>query len=152
VVGGNIYFDSISPGAMDTGAGGPPLPGIHEWIIGAHAAYLERDLHLIAEVIAVQHSELPGGARHRSYAGFVEVGRAFDDVTPYARYEVTRFPDEGDPYYGKASGDGYQAATLGVKHSTSENVALKAQASALFPRAMGADTIFTLTGQVAFAF
>src|SRR4029079_15153396 len=100
-------------GSMDTGAGGPPLPGLHEWIGGAHAAYLERNVHLIAELMAVQHADVSGGARHRTYAGFIEAGRAFDDVTPYVRYELTRYPDEGDPYYGKASGDGYQADTLG---------------------------------------
>lgn len=153
VVGGNLYFDGISAGMMDAaGAGAPPLGALHEWIIGAHAAYLERGVHFIAEAILVQHTELTGGAQHRTYAGFVEGGRAFGDVTPYARYEITRYPDEGDPYYGKTAGDGYQAATLGVKHSTSENVALKAQGGVLFPRAAGADAVLTLTGQVAFAF
>lgn len=151
VVGGNLYFDRIAA-AMGAADAGPPLGALHEWIAGAHAAYLEHDYHVIAEAMVLQHTELAGGARHRTFAGFVEAGRALDDVTPYARYEYTRFPDEGDPYLGKTAGDGYHAALVGVKHATSECVALKAQAGVTIPRAAGADRIYTLTGQVAFAF
>jgi hypothetical protein len=39
-----------------------------------------------------------------------------------------------------------------VKHSTTDNVALKAEASVTFSQAPGADPLFTLTGQIAFAF
>jgi hypothetical protein len=160
LVGGNLYFDGIPRRTgvtteMTTGmteGGPPPLGPIHEWIVGAHAAYLEHDLHLIAEAIAVQHTELDTGAQHRSYAAFAEAGRVYDQVIPYARYEWTRFPSEGDPYYQRTAGDGYQAVSVGVKHTTSDNVALKAQAGVAFPAASGADPMVTLTGQVAFAF
>jgi len=151
IVGGNAYFDSI-PGAMDTGAGAPALGPIHEWIFGAHAAYFEHELHVVAEALVIQHTELDTSARHRTYAAFGELGHAFDQLTPYVRYEWTRYPEEGDPYYGKAAGDGYQAATLGVKHATTDNIALKAQAGVTLPSASGADPRFTVTGQVAFAF
>jgi hypothetical protein len=153
VVGGNLYFDSIPAREMTSPADpAPPLGAIHEWIVGLHAAYLEHDVHLIAEAMMVQHTEVDDGAQHRTYAAFIEAGHAFDDVTPYARYEWTQFPDDGDPYMQKTRDDGYQTATLGVRHLTSENVALKAQAAVMFSRAPGSDPLFTLTGQIAFAF
>lgn len=151
VVGGNLYFDSI-PGATAEMTAGPALGPIHEWIVGAHAAYFEHELHFITEAMMIQHTVLDTGATHRTYAVFAEVGHTYDSVTPYVRYELTRFPDEGDPYYGKLGDDGYQAATVGVKHSTTDNIALKAQAGVTFSRAPGSDPLFTLTGQVAFAF
>jgi hypothetical protein len=151
IVGGNLYFDGIPAGTMTTD-GATPLGPIHEWIVGAHVVYLEHDLHLIAEAMAVQHAELDTGAQHRSYAMFAEAGHAFDRLTPYVRYELTRFPSEGDPYFRKTEADGYQTASLGVKHSTSDNIALKAQASVTFSEAPGTDVLFSLTGQVAFAF
>jgi hypothetical protein len=151
VIGGNVYFDSIAARA----AGASELPAIgptHEWIAGAHAAYFEHDLHLVAELMMEQHTELDTGTDHRTWAAFIEAGCTFDKLTPYARYEWTRFPAEGDPYLGRTEGDGYQIASLGVKHSTTDNVALKAQAAVTWPRTPGADPLLTLTGQVAFAF
>lgn len=152
VVGGNLYFDGIPADTTMPGGGTPALGALHEWIIGAHVAYLENNLHVIAEALAVQHTELDTGAQHRSYAMFAEAGHSFDKVIPYVRYELTRFPSEGDPYYRKAEADGYQTVSLGVKHATSDNIALKAQASLTFFVADGADPLLTLTGQVAFAF
>jgi hypothetical protein len=150
LVGGNLYFDGI--GARDATATMAALGPIHEWIFGAHAAYFEHDLHVVAEVMMVQHTEVDTGAAHRTWAAFGEVGRTYDNLTPYVRYEWTRFPSEGDPYHGRTEADGYQGVSAGVKHSTSENIALKAEAAVTLPRASGADPRLTLTGQIAFAF
>jgi hypothetical protein len=151
VVGGNLYFDSVPAVEAEAGAA-PPVGAMHEWIAGAHAAYFEHEIHFVTEAMMIQHTEQATGTHHRTYAVFAEAGHAFDAITPYARYEWTRFPDEGDPYFGKSSNDGYQAASFGVKHSTTDHIALKAQAGVTFSRAPGADPLFTLTGQVAFAF
>ena len=154
ILGASAYFDGIPRrGAMTAGDGTTsPLGPLHELLFGGHAAYFEHDLHLVAEVYGIRHTELDTGARHWTYAAFAEAGRAFDKVLPFARYEWTRFPSEGDPFYERAANDGYQAFTVGVKHATSDNVALKAQTGATFPNAPGADPVFTVTGQVAFAF
>jgi len=154
VLGGNLYFDGvagITPAAA--AAGGPPArSALHEWIVGAHAAYLERGVHFIAEAMVVQHSELDSGAVHRTYAAFGELGRAVGDATPYLRYEWVAFPADGDPYYQRAADDGYQSVLLGVRHATSDNIALKAQAGVLLSHAPDRDPLFTFTGQIAFAF
>jgi hypothetical protein len=152
VIGGNLYFDGIPAAELPMTGGAAPLGAIHEWIVGAHAAYFEHDLHAIAEAMMIQHTELDSGAVHRTYAGFAEAGRTYGNVTPYARYQWTQFPDEGDPYFARTANDGYQAFTAGVKHLTSDNVALKAEAGVALSRAPGADPLFSLTGQVAFAF
>ena len=155
IVGGNAYYDSIPTNTMASSSEaafpfhfGP----LHELILGAHAAYFEHDVHFIAEAMMLQHTELDTGAVHRTYAAFAELGHAFDKVTPYARYEYTRFPAEGDPYFLKTAADGYQAASIGVKHSTTDNVALKLQAGLAFSDRAGTDPMLTLTGQAAFAF
>ena len=155
VVGGNVYFDSIPTNTMASSAEtsfpfhfGP----LHELILGAHAAYFEHGMHAVAEALMVQHTELDTGAVHRTYTAFAEVGHAWDDLTPYARYEWTRFPSEGDPYYLKTGADGYQTASLGLKHSTTDNIALKVQAGLTFSERAGTDPLLTLTGQLAFAF
>jgi hypothetical protein len=148
VVGGNLYFDGIPAAAAATGVA--PLGRMHEWIVGAHAAYFEHDFDFVAEAMMIQHTELDTHAVHRTYAAFAELGHTFDQVTPYVRYEWTSFPESGDPYYARSAADDYQGATLGVKHSTSDNVALKAEAGVLWMS--GRDARVTLTGQVAFAF
>lgn len=157
IVGGNLYFDSIPAGpaalpATADPAEPAPLGAQHEWIAGVHVAYLEHHLHIIAEAMAVQHTELDHKLTHRTYGAFVELGRAFGAVTPYARYEWIRFPRGGDPYLGRTFGDGHQGVAVGLKHATTDNVALKAQAGLTrFPHS-DADTILTITGQLAFAF
>ncbi|HET7503835.1 MAG TPA: porin [Kofleriaceae bacterium] len=147
VVGGNLYFDSIPAFAGPT-----PHGALHEWIVGAHAAYFEHEIHAVAEAMMIQHSELGTDAHHRTYAVFAEVGHSLDKLTPYARYQWTQFPDEGDAFYARTADDGYQAVSLGVKHATSDNIALKAEAGVTFSQAPGADPLFSVTGQVAFAF
>lgn len=155
IVGGNVYFDSIPTSTMAASSEtafpfhfGP----LHELILGVHAAYFEHDIHFIAEAMMVQHTEVDSGAAHRTYAAFAELGHAFAALTPYARYEYTRFPVEGDPYYLRTAADGFQTASLGVKHATTDNIALKLQAGLMFSDRAGTDPTLTLTGQVAFAF
>jgi hypothetical protein len=155
VVGGNVYFDSIPGSSMPrmTESGVPVVVGpVHEWIVGVHAAYFEHGINFVTEAIMVQHTELDTGVRHRTYAAFVEAGHAINSFTPYGRYEWARYPHDGDPYYLKAFADGTQTASVGVKHATTDNVALKAQAGVTLLQAAGSDPLFTLTGQVAFAF
>ncbi|HEY6039320.1 MAG TPA: hypothetical protein VIV58_33790 [Kofleriaceae bacterium] len=153
VVGGNVYFDSIPANTTAASAMTPAPSGpLHELILGAHAAYFEHGMHAIAEAMMVVHTEIDTGAVHRTYTVFGEVGHAFDSLTPYARYEWTRFPTEGDPYYLKAAADGYQTASIGLKHATTDNIALKVQAGLMFSDRAGSDPMLTLTGQLAFAF
>lgn len=151
IVGGNLYVDSIP--ARDPGdAAAMPLGPLREWLAGAHVAYFEHDLHLVAEAYAIEHTELDTGASHWTYAAFAEAGKTFDKLLPFVRYEWTQFPSEGDPFYGRTADDGYQTVTVGLKHATSENIALKAQAGVELLHAAGSDPVFTVAGQVAFAF
>jgi hypothetical protein len=152
IVGGNLYFDGIPARPAMPQTEVSPLGALHEWLAGFHAAYFEHDLHAVLEVYAIKHTELDTGAGHWTYAGFAELGRSFGKNMPFARYEYTRFPSEGDPYFGNTAADGYQAFTAGVKHAASDNIALKAQAAVIVSRAPDADPLYTLTGQVAFAF
>ncbi|HEX3758266.1 MAG TPA: hypothetical protein VHW23_06150 [Kofleriaceae bacterium] len=151
IVGGNLYVDGI-PARMATDGGPGPLGALREWLAGVHAAYFEHELHVVIEAYAIDHAELDTGVSHWTYAGFAELGKSYGKLLPFVRYEYTRYPAEGDPYYERTAGDGYQAFTAGVKHATSDNIALKAQAGAVVSHASNTDTLFTLTGQIAFAF
>lgn len=150
IVGANVYFDSIP--AADAGPPGPAVGPLREWLFGAHAAYFEHGMHAVAEAYAIEHRELDTDITHRSYAGFVELGRSFDEIMPVVRYEYTRYPDNGDPFFGTPAGDGYQALTLGVKYTASDNIALKLETGVLLPRAAGSDELYSVAGQIAFAF
>lgn len=148
--GANLYVDGIPARMASDGA--PALGSLREWLAGAHAAYFEHNVHLVIEAYAIDHEELDTGVSHWTYAGFAELGRSFDKLLPFVRYEYTRYPSDGDPFYQRSDGDGYQAFTVGLKHATSDNIALKAQAGAVVSRAENTDTLFTLSGQIAFAF
>nr|HEX4316749.1 hypothetical protein [Kofleriaceae bacterium] len=155
IVGGNIYFDSISaadPTATPATTSPVHVGALHEWIVGAHAAYFEHDFQVIAEALMIQHDYLDTGARQRTYTEFAELGHSWGNVTPYVRYERTRYPSDGDPYFQKVAADGYDTTSLGVKHTTSENIALKLQTAVSTSPAAGSDPVFSIAAQVSFAF
>jgi len=155
IIGGNVYFDSIPANTMAASSetGFPFHFGpLHELIVGGHAAYFEHQIHFVSEALMIQHTETDTGAVHRTFCAFGEAGYQIDSLTPYVRYEYTRFPTEGDPYFLKTAADGFQRPSIGMKHFTTDNIALKLEAAALFSRRSGTDPSYSLTGQLAWAF
>ena len=52
----------------------------------------------------------------------------------------------------KTAADGYQMVSAGIKHATTDNIALKLQTGVMFSRRPGTDPVYSVTGQLAFAF
>jgi len=103
-----------------------------ELILGAHATYLAGQIHFIAEAALVTHVPVDdAGPTLRSFGAFAEVGYAFGDVEPYARYERVSYADQGDPLYASAPGS-FHAVLAGAKWTVSANAALKAQLQRTF--------------------
>jgi hypothetical protein len=134
IVGANVYLDRIS--ANNDLALAAPIPEMDERIIGAHAAYLEGPLHLIAEGAAFFHLATASPATYTTIAGFIEAGWSFGDFTPYLLAERVSFPTPMDPFFATASGGAFGTLTAGafgsysrvragVKWTASDNFALK---------------------------
>ena len=147
IVGGNVYVDTIDASAY------PPLPAqrIDELILGAHAAYLENNVHFIAEYLHVSH-KAPGYSGV-TQAGFVEVGYAIDRLTPYARFQRVSFPSTLDTFYAQnvlgLQGSLY-ATVVGIRFAVSDYLALKLEGGYI-KRDSGTNTT-TGAVQCAFAF
>src|SRR6185503_16887921 len=78
----------------------------------------------IFELYRFDDRELSGRA-HRSTAGFVQLARRFDRLTPYARYEHAAL-DQNDPFFfAQASGGSYRRGALGLRFDLALSSALK---------------------------
>jgi len=146
IIGGNAYFDSIADSPMIPG-------GLGERIYGGHLAYLEHNVHFIGELMRIEHRPENAPGVFVTTAGFVEVGYAVGDVTPYARFERTDFPSGGDPFFslGKLGMRGsFSSVVGGLKYTASDSIALKLEGSGIFVDA-GTD-IASVAFQCAFAF
>nr|HEX4318923.1 hypothetical protein [Kofleriaceae bacterium] len=152
LVGANVYFDSIDADDVSPDDKLPASPALHEWIYGAHAAYLEHGFHFVTETMMVRHVELGSGIVRTTYGTFVEAGHTFDKLTPFARYERVRYPAAGDPYYQRDAADSFDAVSAGIRHATNDNIALKLQATASKAPVPGSSVDYALTGQIAFGF
>ncbi len=151
IVGGNIYVDRID--ALDANMPMAAAVRIDETILGAHAAYLENNIHFIAEYLHIAH-HIPGsGYSGTTQAGFVELGYALGRFTPYVRGQRISFPSTLDVFYAQnvfgQLGSLY-ASVVGVRFETSDYVALKLEGG--YTHLDSGTTLMTGGGQCAFAF
>jgi hypothetical protein len=151
ILGGNIYVDTIKAATTDNPDG--PSTKVGEVIIGAHLAYLENYVHLIAEYLRIAHKV--GSTITITEGAYGELGYAFGPVTPYARVQLVRFPavNELDPFYAKnvfAGRGSFAAAVGGLRFNISDYLAVKIEGG--YTRIDSGETINTGALQCAFAF
>jgi hypothetical protein len=91
MLGGNVYVDKIHASQPEPSAA--PVD-VDEVILGAHLAYLENYVHLIAEYLRIQHKFF--NRTGITQGAFGELGYTFGIVTPYARVQWVKFPAEAD--------------------------------------------------------
>jgi hypothetical protein len=132
IVGANFTVDEIPPALPPESPGAPPPPGIpnrmRELVWGAHVAYREHHVHVIAEGAAIIHKEEVTNRTYRHYGGFVEIGYALGDFLPYARYEHIKFASIPDPFFltgSLGSPSVFRDTRVGLKWVPTENIALK---------------------------
>jgi hypothetical protein len=149
ILGGNIYLDRISS-LVD-----PAMPTmfvtIDERMLGAHVAYLEHNIHVIAEYLNIVHTTM--GTSGMTHAGFGEVGYEIRHVTPYFRYERVAFPEIVDPFFRQntlAERGSFYSLIAGVGYTLSDYLVLKVEIGQTNP-SVGA-RIQMLGVQCAFAF
>ena len=120
-VGGGVYLDKI-PANGDAGAG-----SVHseadEQIVSLFGTYMANDWEVLAEFIDISHDFDTGGEAN-SDGWYLQVGRAFDSWTPYARIDSVTL-DDADTYY--ANVDDREALSVGVRWDYSDWSALKLQ-------------------------
>jgi hypothetical protein len=127
ILGVNGLHDEF-PAAAAT-AVDPARPKLDELIGGAHAVYMEHDLHILLETYLMVHKASGGNARKTS-GGFAELGYAIGEVTPYGRLEYISFPKLGDLVFQEPSSPyvGTQHlfdARLGIRFQPLPALALK---------------------------
>jgi hypothetical protein len=155
IVGGNVLYDQVPESPTPDDPNAPKLipHKLHEIDVGAHVAYMEEGWHLLAEGAMMQHREPDTGNIYTSWAGFLEVGHAIGDFTPYVRYEHIAFDEKKDPLYQTgtlANAEVVNDARLGVKWMPTENVAFKGEVGTLQDKVV--PTRQTLRLQCAFGF
>jgi len=139
IIGANYYFDEITGSTQFVGvnpATGAPIsvsiPNMHEQILGAHVAYVEGRIHLIAEYAHFIHTVRGTDLSFVTDAGFVEAGYTIGDFTPFVVAEKIVFPGPAgqvaDPYFALSVGGGLGSGTTlgaGVKWQVIDGLALK---------------------------
>jgi hypothetical protein len=154
ILGGNVYVDKIN--ASVTTAPDSPKVDIDEVILGAHLAYLENYVHLIAEYLRVAHKQ--GSVVTVTEGAFAELGYTFKSVTPYARVQLVIFPsldelDAADPFFRKnvfADRGSFASGVGGLRFTVSDFLAVKVEGG--YTRLDRGTTVKTGALQCAFAF
>lgn len=128
VVGGNVYVDDLPVDATGESA---RTVAMHELIVAGHVAYVAHHVHVVTEAMMFWHREHVTHADYETYAGFAEAAYELGDVTPYARFQYTRY-DDPDPYFiGSGIPDINQhLLSIGAKYAASASVAFKLEGDA----------------------
>lgn len=152
VLGGNVLVDNIDA-LTDAADPASPVVRVQEMMLGAHAAYLENNVHFIAEYLWVSHRF--AGRTGVTQAGFAEVGYAFGAFTPYVRGELVKFPNlaDLDPFYAQnvlGMRGSARSGVAGVRFTASDYLALKVEGGYTRLDAGGSITMGAV--QCAFAF
>lgn len=103
ILGVNALHDQIPSATV----GVATRPKLDELIAGVHVVYLDHGVHALLEAYAIRHAPSAGPTRS-TYGGFMELGYAIGQFTPYFRSERIQFPRAGDlifqaddsPYFG----------------------------------------------------
>ncbi len=97
-------------------------------ILGGYAAVDSPVWEVIAEYYGFRNVDLSGGSgRHRSWAGFAQVGHRFARWTPFGRLERAAL-NQADNYFAElATGRAYRRQAVGLRYDLAPNTALKAE-------------------------
>jgi hypothetical protein len=148
--GGNVYIDTIKATGADPSAA---TVDVDELILGAHLAYLENYVHLIAEYLYIQHKFF--NRTGVTQGAFGELGYTFGIVTPYARVQWVKFPalEDADPFLlgNVAFPRGtFTAGVAGLRIAVSDYLAVKIEGG--YTKLDSGGNIKTGALQCAFAF
>ena len=95
-------------------------------MLGGSIVYLANDWEALSEYYGFNNKDKSGSTgTHSSWAGYLQVGKNFNNLTPYARFEKTTL-DQSDNYFSmQTSGQTYDRQSLGLRYDLNPKAALK---------------------------
>lgn len=95
-------------------------------MVGGSVVYLSDDWEVLSEYYHFSDKDKSGtSGTHKSWADYLQVGKSFNDLTPYVRFEKTVL-NQLDNYFGmQASGQSYTRQALGLRYNLNQKAALK---------------------------
>lgn len=94
-------------------------------MLGGYVGYDEDDWEVIGEYYRFRNSDLDSGKPSNSSAWFMQVGKTFDQWTPYLRAERAAL-QPGDRYFAsQAAGRSYRRSAAGLRYVLDPRAALK---------------------------
>jgi hypothetical protein len=95
-------------------------------IVGGSAVYLSDTWEVMSEYYRFNDKDKSGGTgTHKSWADYLQIGKSFNNLTPYVRVERTVL-DQLDNYFSmQDSGQSYARQALGLRYNLNPKAALK---------------------------
>lgn len=93
--------------------------------LGGYLGYDAQNWELIGEYYRFSDVDIPTGARHVSHAGFLHVGRALGQLTPYLRLERASLDPRDNYFRSQRTGRSHSHVVLGARYALDANAALK---------------------------
>jgi hypothetical protein len=95
-------------------------------IVGGSAVYLSDTWEVMSEYYRFNDKDKSGGTgTHKSWADYLQIGKSFNNLTPYVRFERTVL-DQLDNYFSmQDSGQSYARQALGLRYNLNQKAALK---------------------------
>jgi hypothetical protein len=95
-------------------------------MVGGSAVYLANDWEVMGEYYGFNDKDKSGSSgTHKSWADYLQIGKSFNDLTPYVRFERTVLSQLDNYFNLQASGQSYARQALGLRYNLSQKAALK---------------------------
>jgi hypothetical protein len=95
-------------------------------VVGGSAVYLNSDWEALGEYYQFNNQDKSGNTgSHSSWAGYAQVGKSFNDWTPYVRLEHAVLSQQDSYFRTLTSGQSYARQSLGVRYEINPDTSLK---------------------------
>ena len=95
-------------------------------MMGGSAVYLSNEWEVMGEYYRFNDKDKSSGTgTHTSWADYLQIGRSFNDLTPYVRFERTVLSQLDSYFSNQASGQSYARQALGLRYNLNPKAALK---------------------------
>lgn len=99
-------------------------------VTGGSAVYITNDWEVMSEYYRFANKDKSGtsvtpGGTHKSWAGYFQAGRNFNDLTPYVRLERAVLNQQDMYFSSQKNGQSYSRQALGLRDNLNPNTALK---------------------------
>lgn len=99
-------------------------------MLGGYLAYDAHGWEGMAEYYRFANSDIDSGARRSSRAGYLQIGRNYGTLTPYARYERAALDGADNFFATQHIGRSYTRGSLGARYEIDAKAALKIELGA----------------------